>query len=114
MIGTDHDRREAPRISLTRACKVLEPRSGKYFAGMTCNVGNGGVLLRLERELALEAGDRLYVGIARKPRQGLMRSVDMIEVEVVRALRVTSGDTVVAVRFCGSAADLHLPLPVAA
>lgn len=114
MIAVDEDRRENPRLALTRACKVMEPRSGKYIGGTTCNVGAGGVLLRLDRRLDLEAGDLLYVGITRKPRQGLLRSRDLFEAVVVRSLAVTTGETAVAVRFRDPTADLHLPVQRAA
>ncbi len=114
MIATDADRRANPRLSLTRACKVLEPRSGKYVGGVTCNVAAGGVLLRLDRELDLEPGDVLYVGITRKPRQGLLRSRDLFEAAVVRSLNVTTGGSAVAVRFRDPASDLHLPVLQAA
>jgi c-di-GMP-binding flagellar brake protein YcgR len=92
MIELDHDRRESPRIALSRPCKVFNPRSGKYASGSTCDISAGGMLLRLDRPLAVEAGDRLYVGIAQKRRQTLLKSAEMIEAEVVRTLTSAMGE----------------------
>ena len=69
MIEIDHDRRQSPRIALRRPCKVFNPRSGRYASGSTCDVSTGGMLLRLERAVHIEVGDRLYVGVAQKRRQ---------------------------------------------
>jgi hypothetical protein len=109
MLELDRDRRDAPRVSLNRPCKVFNPRTGKYIAGTTRNVSAGGVSIVLHRPVELEAGDVLHLGIARKRRQALLRSDDMVEVEVVRSLSSTAGDTAVGVRFIGGHPMLELP-----
>ena len=109
MIELDHDRRESPRIALSRPCKVFNPRSGKYVSGSTCDISAGGMLLRLDRPLAVEGGDRLYVGIAPKRRQTLLKSAEMIQAEVVRTLASATGEMFVAVRFTDPSQEMLLP-----
>ena len=114
LIESDHDRRDTPRISLTRPCKLYEPRSCKYIAGSTCNIGPGGMLLRLDRAIALEEDDSVYVAVAQKRRQRLLRSEDMIEAKVTRTVAITSGETAVAVRFTNPSQVIDLPVRIAA
>ena len=109
MLELDRDRRDGPRVSLSRPCKVFNPRTGKYVAGTTRNLSSGGVGMVLHRPVELEAGDVLYVGIAKKRRQALLKSDEMIEVEVVRSLTSTAGDTAVGVRFVGEHPMIDLP-----
>jgi hypothetical protein len=114
MIDIDHERRDGPRIALSRPCKVYEPRSLKYVAGTTCDVGSGGMLLRLSRRLDVQPDDHVYVGVAQKRRHAILRSDEMIEAKVVRTLPLTSGEVALAVRFTEPAPDVALPLPLAA
>ena len=114
MIEIDHDRRQSPRIALRRPCKVFNPRSGRYASGSTCDVSTGGMLLRLERAIHIEVGDRLYVGVAQKRRQALLRSSEMLEAEVVRTLAGASGGAMVALRFTDPAQEILLPFRSAA
>jgi len=111
MLDIGQDRRDGQRVSLTRPCKVFEPRARKYVAGTTCNVGTDGMLLRLDRALPLEPGDRLYVAIAQKRRQALLRSDEMFAVRVIRMMSITSGEVAVAVRFADPVHEVfHLHL----
>ena len=114
MICIDHERRESDRIPLTRPCKVYNPRSQKYATGSTCNLSGGGVMLRLDRALAVEVGDRLYLGLAPKRRHRLIRSDEMIEAVVLRAARLTTGEMGLALQFISGQEDLLTPLPRAA
>jgi hypothetical protein len=114
MIDIECDRRSSPRIALSRPCKVFEPRSQKYVAGRTCNLSEGGMLIRLDRRLNVEPGDHVYLGVAQKRRQQLIRSADMIEATVVRALGIGGGEFTLALRFNAPAQELHLPFRRAA
>jgi c-di-GMP-binding flagellar brake protein YcgR len=114
MIEIDFDRRQSPRVALRRPCKVFNPRSGRYGSGSTCDVSTGGMLLRLERPLNIEIGDRLYVGVAQKRRQTLLRSSEMIEAEVVRALTSATGETLLGIRFTRPGQEILLPFRNAA
>ncbi len=100
MLRIDHDRRGEERVSLVRPCKVFNQKSGKYTAGTTCDVAAGGLLVRLGSQLNAEVGDRLFVGVAQKRKQALLRSREMIESEVVRRLPSEGGETLLALRYC--------------
>lgn len=99
MLQIDHERRSSERILLSRPCKVFEPRSGKYTPATTCNVSRTGMMLRLHRPLELEAGDRLYIGVPPRSNPAWVRSSEMQEALVARALPVSSGERVVAVQL---------------
>ncbi len=103
------ERRDTNRLEIIRPCKVYVPRMEKYLAGTTWNISEGGALLQLNRPVVLERGQRVFVGIAAKRRDGLLRASDMLEAEVLRSLRTPSDDTVVAVRF---AEPIALPMPL--
>lgn len=93
------DRREHDRIPLSRPCKVYDERSGKYVAGRTVNLSDGGALLELSRPLLLQEGQQLLLGVALTRRQTLLPANDMRWCEVVRALTTTDQTIAVAVRF---------------
>jgi hypothetical protein len=114
MIDIECDRRRSPRLALSRPCKVFEPRSQKYVAGRTCNVSDGGMLVRLDRRLNVEPGDHVYLGVAEKRRQPLLRSSEMVEATVVRAMGIGGGEFTLALQLRATAADLSLPIRRAA
>jgi c-di-GMP-binding flagellar brake protein YcgR len=93
------ERREHERVSIARPCKLYDPRSGKYVPGTTANLSCGGAMIRSDRPLHLAAGDRLYVGIALKRSDSMLRRHDMSDSVVVRSLHTTDGHTALAVRF---------------
>lgn len=99
MINIEQDRRESPRINVKRPCKVYDPKGRKYLAGITRDVSTGGMLLALNHPVALKPGDQVFVGVAQKRRQALLRTRDMTEAEIVRTLSSTAGETVLAIRF---------------
>jgi c-di-GMP-binding flagellar brake protein YcgR len=109
-IDIDRDRRDDPRVSVTRACKVYDPRSRRFIPGTTCNASSGGLMLRLQRELELDAGARIFVAIARRNRDGFLRAADMVAATVVRTLATSTGETMVAIRFQEPADELSLPV----
>ena len=109
MLAIDRERRDWHRIPLTRPCKVYNPRTGKYIAGTTRDLSGGGLMMHLVRRPDAEPGDRLYVAVAQKRRQPLIRAEEMIEAEVVRSLSSTSGETGVALRFVHAPQDLLQP-----
>ena len=114
MLSIDHDRRDGDRIVLSRPCKIYNPKSHKYIAGTTCDVSFGGLLIRLDRSAQVETGDCLYVGIAQKRRQTLLRSSDMIRTRVVRSLSSTTGQTMLGLQFTDPSQKLLWPLRRAA
>lgn len=103
----DWERRVTERIEIARPCKVYVPRMEKYFHGVTWNISECGVLIQLGRPITLELGQRVYVGIATKRRDGLLKSSEMIPAEVSRSFKTPSDSTAVALRF---AAPIDLPI----
>ena len=99
MLDIDVERRFGARVNLSRKCKVFDPRSRRYIAGTTCDVGPGGMKLRLDRGSPFDRGDTVYIGIAPKRRVALIAADDLIEAKVVRSLRLTTGELAVAVSF---------------
>ena len=114
MLSLDHERRAEPRISLTRACKIFDPRTRRYVPGTTCNVSCDGLLLRLHQATNLTVGDRIYVGIAERRRHAILRSNEMLEATVLRVMHPGMGETVVAIRWLDADPMMALPLREAA
>lgn len=84
MLMLDRDRRCHPRIAIERPCKIHDPRTGRYYPGTVLDVSAAGMMIRIERDLGLVVGDELFVGIAQKRRQVLLRTDEMFSVRVAR------------------------------
>ncbi len=95
----ERERRSEPRSTVDWPCKVYLPQSGRYVAGQTCNLSRSGALLRLERSVNLAVGETIYLGIACKRRQALIRRADMQPVTIQRVINTTDDRPAVAVRF---------------
>ncbi len=93
------DRREHPRVQMTRPGKVFDPRSGKYLSAELRDISEGGMLLQLSSPLTIEPGDEIFVGLAEKRREPMLKRHEMIRSEVVRALGLPSGGTLLALSF---------------
>ena len=93
------ERREHPRVELTRPCKIYDPRSRRYVAGTTWNVSRQGVLVELKRPLPLVPGDRLFVGLAMRRREAVLCRSEMIPGAVVRSVLTADDHTVVALQL---------------
>ena len=96
------DRRGQTRMSTVRPCKLFVPQTGKYVPATTCDLSAGGALVTVDRPLPLLPGERLFLGVAVRRRQGLLLSRDMNEAVVTRSLRAAGGPTTLAVRFVRS------------
>jgi hypothetical protein len=99
MIGLQADRRAHERLPVERPCKVYDARSGRYLAGMTRDISGGGMLLQLSRAAVIEPGAELYVGIAEKRRQTLLRAAEMMRVRVARSVHSPEGGTMIGVEL---------------
>jgi hypothetical protein len=99
MLRIEGDRRRYPRIELQRPCKVFDPSTGKYHAGQTRDLSNGGILLEIPRLLELKPGDRVHVGVAMTRRHAILQAKEMIEAIVVRSLATQDDCTHLAVKF---------------
>ena len=100
------DRRLFERVESHRPCKVFDPQSGKYIAGETCDISEGGLMIVCDRPLMAAPGDTVYVGVAMTRRQALISATEMREAEVIRVLRDSEGRSAVALRFL----DVALPI----
>lgn len=80
------DRRRYTRVPCTRPVKLRCASSGKYLAGETVDLSDGGCLLRLDSRVTVQAGQAVRVGIAHRPSIGLIFADDMIEGTIVRRL----------------------------
>jgi c-di-GMP-binding flagellar brake protein YcgR len=103
------ERRGNGRLEIVRPCKIYVPRMEKYLHGMTWNISEGGVLVQLSRPITLEHGQPVYVGIATKRRDVLLKVSEMIQAEVLRSLKTPSDSTAVALRFTRDV-DVQMPL----
>ncbi len=97
------ERRAHERIWLARPCKVYDPALRRYLPGTTRNLSARGALIQINRKIDHHPGDRLYLGIALKRRQGILPAAEMHEVEVVWSRQATDGRTGLAVRFLNEA-----------
>ena len=93
------ERRADPRVQIARPCKIYVPKIGRYLSGTTWDLSAGGALLEVHRPDVLLPGDHLYVGIALKRRQAILRAGDMFSAHVVRSSQTARDRTALAVRF---------------
>lgn len=86
MPNLTRDRRRYPRVPCDRPVKVRCGVTGKYVAGQTLDVSDGGCLMRLDGDQSVKAGQSVRVGIAYRTNQALILADDMVEGTVVRRL----------------------------
>jgi len=111
MFSAAAERRSSPRVSLSRPCKVYEPRSRRYLPATTCNVSRGGALVRAHRSADLSPGDRVSLGLPHRHPQPVIDSATLVDARIVRVLESTGGEMLLAIEFLESSDELHLPLP---
>lgn len=68
------ERRSHPRIPLERACKVFHRPSRTYLAASTCDLSEGGAMIRVDNPRVLNPGDEIDVLIAWSKAPVLQRS----------------------------------------
>ncbi|MCI0364439.1 MAG: PilZ domain-containing protein [Phycisphaerales bacterium] len=76
-----------------------DPRTGKYLSGMTRDLSCGGLMIDIPRLVNLKEGDKIFVGVAIKRRQGLLLAKEMVEAVVTRATSTVDDHTALAVHF---------------
>lgn len=59
-----HERRRRPRTCSSQSVKLYDPASGRYFAGHTCDVSEGGMRLEMPARLPALPGRTACVYIA--------------------------------------------------
>lgn len=108
----EQDRRGHRRRIAIVAAKVYDERAERYFAAETTNVSASGCLLRINRTMPLNRGDRLAVGLAAQPAttwmsgrpgavpsQPVLRKAGLEAATVVRVTPIDPHTQVVAVHF---------------
>jgi c-di-GMP-binding flagellar brake protein YcgR len=96
---TTPERRRDPRIPAEHPVKIkCDQSAGRYIAGTTHNVSDGGAMLKLEHPRLLTTGQKLQVGIVHNPARGMLLTEDFVEATIVRSLG--HGDTQhIAIRY---------------
>lgn len=95
---TDERRRHA-RINIVRPAKIYDPRGCKYIGATTRDLSTHGLMLEIERPVALKPGDEILVGVAMDDRQAIIESKELTEAVVVRSLQTEDERTTIAVRL---------------
>ncbi|MEM7624873.1 MAG: PilZ domain-containing protein [Planctomycetota bacterium] len=80
------DRRRHVRVPYERPVKIRCAVTGKYIAGQTLDISDGGCLMWLDGRQSVKAGQSVRVGIAYRTNQTLILADDMVEGTVVRRL----------------------------
>ncbi len=96
---TTPERRRDPRIPAQHPVKIkCDQSAGRYIAGTTDNVSDGGAMLMLDYPRLLCTGQKVQIGIVSNPTRGMLTTEDFVEATIVRSLG--HGDTQhVAVRY---------------
>jgi hypothetical protein len=93
---TGKDRRQFPRLSDERPCRIFDPIARRFAPALTKNVSRGGALLTIQWGRHLFVGDPIDVIIASPP---LAPAHTMIKAHVVRRIAGAGEVQVVAVEF---------------
>lgn len=78
------ERRLAPRVSVSKPCKVFRRNTQRYIGARTNDVSAGGALLEVHSPRAICAGERLDIGVAWS-RSPILLEDALVEARVVRA-----------------------------
>jgi len=98
------DRRQNPRLPLSRPGKILHVPSGRYWPAVTWDMSLSGMLLGIDAPREIKPGDTLEIYVAWSCRP-LMRSEDKIIAEVKRVMPRTDGRQLVGVQFAAPIAQ---------
>ena len=93
------NRRACRRVAVERPCKVKDTATGRYIAGVTIDLSQHGMLVRLLQPSNLKPGDDVNIGVAMHEHQGLIQAKELIEARVVRRLDGEDGTITLAVQF---------------
>jgi len=93
------ERRQHERFPLNRPGKVYDGRSRKYMPCLAVDVSQGGALIELKHPIPVSPGVHLFLAVGGRDEQALLRSDEMLEVEVIRTMRFDQDRQFLAVRF---------------
>ena len=92
------ERRQTPRLSVERPCKVQRQSGARCEPGCTLNVSTGGALLEVHSARPIASGERLAVAVAWD--QGpLVQRQSMVPSRVVRTTTAGPNRQLIGVRF---------------
>ncbi len=92
------ERRRHPRLPIERPCKVFHRTSRTYLAASTCDLSEGGAMIRVDNPRVLNPGDEIDVLVAWSKAPVLQRTA-AIAGSVVRVPGRFSGHQFIAVKF---------------
>jgi hypothetical protein len=92
------DRREHPRQSIERPCKVFRRGTQQYVAARTCDVSAGGALLEISAARPVVPGERVDVGVAWS-RSPILLEDALMESHVVRVSPMGKNRQTIGIRF---------------
>jgi c-di-GMP-binding flagellar brake protein YcgR len=82
-MAATHERRRHSRHSVTHACKIYHRPSRQYLSAQTCDLSNGGVLIRVTSGRPLTVGDHVDIAVDWADRS-LVTTDSMLRGRVVR------------------------------
>ncbi len=92
------ERRRHPRLPIERPCKVFHKPSRQYLAASTCDISEGGALVRVDAKRPLNAGDEIDILIA-WTKAPVVTQTTAIAGKVLRTPGAFAHHQFVAVRF---------------
>jgi hypothetical protein len=92
-------RRRSPRVRATRPMKLLDPVSGRYFAGRTSDVSETGLRISLPAKVPARAGSMAFAYVDNSRRAGLVGDSAMQPIRFVWVRRAADGSCTCGVRL---------------
>lgn len=92
------DRRREARLPIERPVKLQCQVTGKYVAGRTSNLSDGGMLIVIDNPSLLVPGQRIKIGVQQTRQDVVLKAGQMTPATVVRSMGI-GGRQTVAVQF---------------
>jgi hypothetical protein len=102
------ERRRFERTPTVRPCKVRDRRMLLFSAGQTCDVSQGGLLLRVDRARPFAPGDQIDVVVAWS-HDALVRGESMTRATVRRVTPMDCHHQAIAIEFESPAQNAVAP-----
>lgn len=99
------DRRQYPRLTATRGCRIFRPSFNAFGSGRTCDYSAGGALIDLVTTRPVSVGETMDVHIEFKL-CAILPAKSMVRATVLRAGEVSNGSQRVALKFDRSLAAI--------
>ncbi len=99
------ERRQHPRHTVVRHCKVRDGRTASFAPGLTTDVSDGGALIRVDRARPYGPGDEIDIVVSWDDRP-VLSSQDLIRARIRRVQPIDHHHQAVAVEYVRAAAAL--------